>query len=220
MVVLARVRAPALHAGRLGGSWRAVFARPGLHALHAPQRRLHDGRDLARRRAPAGVREERHAHQREGGRHRVRARRARSRPLPAPGREALGRTEPDARLRADGDPVGRVVPRRLGRRRLDARHRRRSGSLPPRCSCSPSASACTARSTPRSASTSRRRSSSAATSPPRASRGRSAGSSAPRPAASSCSTGRSCSGRSPQASTSPAQRARWRSSRACRSRCA
>ena len=36
-------------------------ARPGLHPLHAAQRRLHDGGDLARGRAAAGVREERHA---------------------------------------------------------------------------------------------------------------------------------------------------------------
>src|SRR6185437_12069276 len=77
-----------------------------------------------------------------------------------------------------------------------------------------------ARSTPRSASTSRRRSSSAGTSQPRASRGRSAGSSARPPAASSSSTGRSCSGRSPQESTSRAPRERSRSSRGCPSRCA
>ena len=52
-------------------------ARPGLHALHPPQRRVHDGWDLARRRAAARVRQERRRRQREGGRHRVRARRAR-----------------------------------------------------------------------------------------------------------------------------------------------
>src|SRR5262249_49335548 len=68
-------------------------ARPGLHALHVAQRRLHDGRDLARRRAPAGLRKERHRHQREGGRDRVCAQRDRSSPLPAPGREAVGGPE-------------------------------------------------------------------------------------------------------------------------------
>ena len=68
MIVLAWVRAPALHEGRLGGSWRAVVRDRVFTALHTAQRRLHDGRDLAGRGTAAGVRQERHRDQREGGR--------------------------------------------------------------------------------------------------------------------------------------------------------
>ena len=175
-------------AGASSGARRRQLARsrtrPDVPRLHRTERGVHDCGDLADDRAAAGVRQERDARERAGGRRHLRARRNRHRHLPAPGREARRGTATDARPRADGRPLGGLAPHRLG----GGRRGRRQPSPPPcspaRCSCSRSASACTARSTRRSASTSRRRSSSAATSRCRASPGRLAGSSGPPPAAS------------------------------------
>ena len=89
IVVLTCVRAPALHEGRLGGSWRAVLG-DRVFTLYTLLNAafMTAAISLVVELLP-GVRQERHRDQREGGRHRLRARRARSRRLPAPGREAV-----------------------------------------------------------------------------------------------------------------------------------
>ena len=108
MLVLARVRAPELHPERERGSWRAVardrtfLAYTSLNAAF-----MAAAISLMIELLPAFGK--RHARERAGGRHDLRARRDRHRHLPASRREAGRRPPADARPRPDG--------RRSGRRR-------------------------------------------------------------------------------------------------------
>ena len=91
MVVLARVRAPALHEGgsaAAGAPCCATASSRCYTLLNAAF--MTAAISLVVELLPAFA-QERDRDQREGGRHRVRARRDRSRPLPAPGREARRR---------------------------------------------------------------------------------------------------------------------------------